>query len=81
MTEHSPYVTSHEAARYLGVSRQRVDQLMRSGRLPHSWAGPVRIISIANLMRLKRHREREKELRSEVFGRRFPRRRSGESES
>ncbi len=48
------FVYASQAARELGVSRQRVHQLIESGRLPSVKSGHYRLISVTDLAAFKR---------------------------
>ena len=43
------YATPSEAARRLGISRQRVNQLIDLGRLSHEWVDERRLIKLSDL--------------------------------
>ena len=46
-----------EAARYMGVSKQRISQLVKAGRIPAKRIGRVVVIDSDDLDDLKRNRE------------------------
>jgi excisionase family DNA binding protein len=48
------YLTTREAAEVLGVSKARVDQYCRKGRIPFAMAGQSRMILKADVAAFKR---------------------------
>jgi excisionase family DNA binding protein len=54
MAELREYVTTVEAAELLGVSRARVDQFCRDGRLPAEMVGMMRLIRRGDVMAFKK---------------------------
>ena len=52
-------MTTREAADFLGVSKARVDQYCRKGRIPFEMVGQTRLIKDADLKRFKRKPKRK----------------------
>jgi len=47
-----------QVSNILGVSRQRVDQLIQAGRLSFEWVGKIRIVYENELNRIKKQRSK-----------------------
>jgi len=63
-------VSTAEAARRVGVSRQQIWRLVRSGRLPGIMVGRQYVIRLATLQRYLSWRQAEREHHRLPFGRR-----------
>ncbi len=58
LMEYTPYISVQEAAELLGISRQRVDQLIQDGRLSVAYrAGRDRLLERETVLQLKKTRE------------------------
>ena len=57
MSQLSKYLTVPEAAAELGVSRQRVGQIIQAGRLPAERVGRIWLVPLAAVEAVKRSRE------------------------
>lgn len=53
------YLSVTDFGNKIGVSRQRIDQLIRSGRIKFELAGKIRIISEDTFNQFKRERGRK----------------------